>query len=212
MNWDGPILTDSGGYQIFSLAKLRKITDDGVHFQNHLDGTPTFISPEIAMEIQATLGSDIAMVLDECPPWPCEHDYAARSLEMTVRWARRCKEANVERRTSDVQRSNRAIGFRNRAGRDVCRSAARERGSNGRDRIRWLRDRRRERGRAGAGDDARGREQRTVSASGQTALRHGTRDAAADCSNWSHAAWTCSIAYCRRVSRETAPPSPRQER
>jgi len=91
MNWNGPILTDSGGYQIFSLAKLRKISEEGVHFQNHLDGTPAFISPEIAMQIQATLGSDIAMVLDECPPWPCEFDYAARSLEMTVRWARRCK-------------------------------------------------------------------------------------------------------------------------
>ncbi len=95
MNWNGPILTDSGGYQIFSLAKIRKITEEGAHFQNHLDGTPTFISPEIAMEIQATLGSDIAMVLDECPPYPCEHEYAARSLEMTARWARRCKEANV---------------------------------------------------------------------------------------------------------------------
>jgi queuine tRNA-ribosyltransferase len=94
MNWDGPILTDSGGYQIFSLAKLRKITADGVHFQNHLDGTPTFISPEIAMEIQGALGSDVAMVLDECPPWPCEHDYAARSMEMTMRWARRCKEVS----------------------------------------------------------------------------------------------------------------------
>jgi len=93
MNWDGPILTDSGGYQIFSLAKLRKITEEGVRFQNHLDGTPTFISPEIAMEIQAALGSDIAMVLDECPPWPCEREYAARSLEMTIRWARRCKGA-----------------------------------------------------------------------------------------------------------------------
>ena len=105
MNWDGPLLTDSGGYQIFSLAKLRKITDEGVRFQNHLDGTPTFISPEIAMEIQAALGSDIAMVLDECPPWPCEHEYAARSLEMTVRWARRCKEAaeaNVGRRTQQL--------------------------------------------------------------------------------------------------------------
>jgi queuine tRNA-ribosyltransferase len=90
MNWDGPILTDSGGYQIFSLAKLRKIKEEGVQFQNHLDGTPAFISPEIAMEIQATLGSDIAMVLDECPPWPCEYDYAARSLEMTHRWAKRC--------------------------------------------------------------------------------------------------------------------------
>jgi queuine tRNA-ribosyltransferase len=93
MNWDGPILTDSGGYQIFSLAKLRKITEDGVQFQNHVDGTPAFISPEIAMEIQAALGSDIAMVLDECPPWPCEADYAARSLEMTTRWAGRCKNA-----------------------------------------------------------------------------------------------------------------------
>src|SRR5881392_537581 len=91
MNWDGPILTDSGGYQIFSLAKLRKITEEGVHFQNHVDGTPAFISPEIAMEIQRTLGSDIAMVLDECPPWPCEYDYAAQSAEMTTRWARRCK-------------------------------------------------------------------------------------------------------------------------
>ena len=103
MNWDGPILTDSGGYQIFSLAKLRKITEEGVQFQNHLDGTPTFISPEIAMEIQATLGSDIAMVLDECPPWPCERDYAAKSLEMTIRWAKRCKE-NIQRSTSNAQR------------------------------------------------------------------------------------------------------------
>src|SRR5947199_6316468 len=66
MNWSGPILTDSCGYQIFSLAKLRKITEEGVDFQNHVDGTPAFISPEIAMEIQAALGSDIAMVLDEC--------------------------------------------------------------------------------------------------------------------------------------------------
>ncbi len=91
MNWHGPILTDSGGYQIFSLAKIRKITEEGAHFQNHLDGTPTFISPEIAMEIQTSLGSDIAMVLDECPPYPCAHDYAERSLELTARWAARCK-------------------------------------------------------------------------------------------------------------------------
>src|SRR6266403_2413965 len=93
MNWHDPILTDSGGYQIFSLAKLRKITEEGVHFQNHVDGTPAFISPEIAMEIQKTLGSDIAMVLDECVPYSCEYEYAARSAEMTTRWARRCKEA-----------------------------------------------------------------------------------------------------------------------
>ena len=91
MNWDGPILTDSGGYQIFSLAKLRKITEEGVHFQNHVDGASAFISPESAMEIQASLGGDIAMVLDECPPWPCQYDYVGRSLEMTHRWAKRCK-------------------------------------------------------------------------------------------------------------------------
>jgi len=107
MNWDGPILTDSGGYQVFSLAKLRKITEEGVQFQNHVDGTPAFISPEIAMEIQAALGSDIAMVLDECAPWPCEYDYAARSAEMTARWAKRCKQwkaENAQRSTSNVQR------------------------------------------------------------------------------------------------------------
>ena len=106
INWDGPILTDSGGYQIFSLAKLRKITDDGVHFQNHVDGTPAFISPEIAMEIQAALGSDIAMVLDECPPWPCERDYAAKSLETTIHWAARCKAASGKRQADTSQPPN----------------------------------------------------------------------------------------------------------
>jgi len=107
MNWDGPILTDSGGYQIFSLAKLRKITEDGVEFQNHIDGARAFISPEIAMEIQAALGSDIAMALDECVPYPCDYDYAAQSAEMTTRWARRCKEwkqKNAERPTSNIKR------------------------------------------------------------------------------------------------------------
>jgi queuine tRNA-ribosyltransferase len=92
MNWDGPILTDSGGYQIFSLAKLRKITEDGVDFQNHVDGARAFISPEIAMEIQRALGADIAMALDECVPYPCKYDYAAQSAEMTTRWAKRCKQ------------------------------------------------------------------------------------------------------------------------
>src|SRR6267143_5542602 len=93
MNWNGPILTDSGGYQIFSLAKLRKITEEGVEFQNHIDGARAFISPEIAMEIQMLFGSDIAMALDECVPYPCEYDYAAKSAELTTRWAKRCKEA-----------------------------------------------------------------------------------------------------------------------
>jgi queuine tRNA-ribosyltransferase len=107
MNWNGPILTDSGGYQIFSLAKLRKITEEGVEFQNHIDGARAFISPEIAMEIQLLLGSDIAMALDECVPYPCEYDYAAQSAEMTTRWAKRCKEwkeKNAERPTPNAQR------------------------------------------------------------------------------------------------------------
>ncbi len=92
MNWDGPILTDSGGYQVFSLAKLRKITDEGVAFQSHLDGAKLFFSPESVLETQATIGSDIAMLLDECPPYPCERDYAENSLRITTDWARRSRD------------------------------------------------------------------------------------------------------------------------
>lgn len=92
MNWDGPILTDSGGYQVFSLAKLRKITADGVSFQSHLDGAPLFLSPESALEIQSTIGSDIAMLLDECPPYPCERGYAENSLKLTTDWAQRSRD------------------------------------------------------------------------------------------------------------------------
>ncbi|HZC35941.1 MAG TPA: tRNA guanosine(34) transglycosylase Tgt [Chthoniobacterales bacterium] len=91
MNWNGPILTDSGGFQVFSLSKLRRITEEGVQFNNHLDGSPCFLSPEIAMEVQTTFGSDIAMVFDECPPYPCEHEYASASLDRTLRWAERCR-------------------------------------------------------------------------------------------------------------------------
>jgi queuine tRNA-ribosyltransferase len=98
MGWRGPILTDSGGYQVFSLAKLRKITEEGVHFQNHLDGAPCFIGPERAMEIQATLGSDIAMAFDECPPHPCGREYAAKSLGLTLRWAERCRRWEEDRK------------------------------------------------------------------------------------------------------------------
>ncbi len=93
--WSGPILTDSGGFQVFSLAQLRKITEEGVHFQSHLDGTAMFLGPEVAMEIQATLGSDIAMVFDECPPYPCDQEYAANSLDRTLRWAERCKQVET---------------------------------------------------------------------------------------------------------------------
>ncbi len=96
MQWQKPILTDSGGFQVFSLARLRKITEEGVHFQSHVDGTPLFLDPETAIDIQYTLGTDIAMVFDECPPHPCEYDYAATSLERTLRWAQRCKTHNYQ--------------------------------------------------------------------------------------------------------------------
>jgi queuine tRNA-ribosyltransferase len=91
MGWQHPILTDSGGFQVFSLSKLRRITEDGVHFNNHIDGSPCFLSPEISMEIQTGLGSDIAMAFDECPPYPCELEYASVSLDRTLRWAQRCR-------------------------------------------------------------------------------------------------------------------------
>ncbi len=91
MGWSRPILTDSGGYQVFSLAKLRKITPEGVRFQNHLNGSPTFIGPETSMEIQRDLGSDIVMLFDECPPHPCSHADADKSLDLTLAWAKRCR-------------------------------------------------------------------------------------------------------------------------
>ncbi|HEX3730652.1 MAG TPA: tRNA guanosine(34) transglycosylase Tgt [Opitutaceae bacterium] len=91
MGWDGPILTDSGGFQVFSLAKLREVRDDGVAFQSHLDGTKLFLGPREVMEIQANLGSDIAMVLDECPPWPCTREACAAAVERSRRWAAECR-------------------------------------------------------------------------------------------------------------------------
>ncbi len=90
--WRKPMLTDSGGFQVWSLAKLRKITEEGVRFQNHLDGSRMLLTPELSMEIQAALGSDIAMLFDECPPYPCERAYAEKSLGLTTRWAKRCKD------------------------------------------------------------------------------------------------------------------------
>lgn len=90
MNWHGPILTDSGGFQVFSLAKLRKITDDGVEFRSHLDGSKLFISPEKSMEIQMDLGSDIIMAFDECPPYPCTEKELYSALDKTIRWLERC--------------------------------------------------------------------------------------------------------------------------
>src|SRR6056297_3929181 len=91
MNWDRPILTDSGGFQVFSLSDLREIKEEGVYFRSHLDGSKHFISPEKSMQIQKNLGSDIVMAFDECPPYPAEKKYVDQSLDRTVRWAERCK-------------------------------------------------------------------------------------------------------------------------
>lgn len=91
MDWDGPILTDSGGFQVFSLAGLRKITEEGVTFASHIDGRRIFMGPEESMQIQSHLGSDIAMAFDECVENPAPYDYVKQSCERTVRWLRRCK-------------------------------------------------------------------------------------------------------------------------
>jgi queuine tRNA-ribosyltransferase len=92
MGWRLPILTDSGGYQVFSLADRRRIGAHGVEFSSHVDGKRVFLGPVEAMEIQRRLGSDIAMVLDECPPYPCDRDYACQSLDKTLAWAAVCRE------------------------------------------------------------------------------------------------------------------------
>lgn len=91
MNWDGAILTDSGGFQVFSLGALRKISEEGVAFRSHHDGSKQFLSPEKSMEIQMALGSDIAMAFDECTPYPADYEYACRSMRLTTRWAKRCQ-------------------------------------------------------------------------------------------------------------------------
>ena len=95
MNWDRPILTDSGGFQVFSLGDLRKISEEGVEFQSHLDGSRHFMTPEKSIEIQNIIGSDIMMCFDECAPADADYEYTRKSMEMTSRWAARCKDAHA---------------------------------------------------------------------------------------------------------------------
>ena len=99
MNWDRNILTDRGGFQVFSLQSIRKITEEGVEFRSHLNGEKLFMSPESSIDIQQTLGSDIMMCFDECAPYPAERKYVEKSMEMTTRWAKRCREAHTNRDT-----------------------------------------------------------------------------------------------------------------
>jgi queuine tRNA-ribosyltransferase len=92
--WDGPFLTDSGGYQVFSLAALRELTDEGVAFRSHLDGSPHLLTPERSIQIQMNLGADVIMTFDECPPWPAPREAVAEATDRTTRWARRSKDAH----------------------------------------------------------------------------------------------------------------------
>ncbi|MCB0487835.1 MAG: tRNA guanosine(34) transglycosylase Tgt [Cyclobacteriaceae bacterium] len=96
INWSRPILTDSGGYQVYSLSENRKINEDGVTFKSHIDGSKHFFSPEIAIDIQRSIGADIIMAFDECTPYPCHYDYAKKSMDLTHRWLARCKTRMTE--------------------------------------------------------------------------------------------------------------------
>ncbi len=96
MHWQGPILTDSGGFQVFSLGNLRKITEEGVNFRSPIDGAKVFLSPEVSMQVQRKLGSDIVMVFDECTPYPATHAEARDSMMMSLRWAKRSKQAHAD--------------------------------------------------------------------------------------------------------------------
>lgn len=110
MKWSGPILTDSGGYQVFSLAHKRKITEEGVRFISEIDGKEIFLTPEKAIDIQLAIGSDIIMVLDECPPYPASYEYAKKSLDLTLKWAERSKK-HFDKKTKKIPKNKRPLLF-----------------------------------------------------------------------------------------------------
>ena len=109
MNWPLPILTDSGGFQVFSLNDLNKISEDGVRFQSHLDGSYHLFTPEKVMEIEHGLGADIIMAFDECTPYPCDRDYAQQSMQRTLRWAERCVGRHQDLATERTHRPPQAL-------------------------------------------------------------------------------------------------------
>ena len=111
MQWPGPILTDSGGFQVFSLAKMRKITEDGVMFQSPKDGSKVFLSPEVSMQVQKTLGSDIVMAFDECTPYPATEQQAAESMRLSMRWAVRCREEFNRIQNLELENPNALFGI-----------------------------------------------------------------------------------------------------
>lgn len=114
IGWERAMLTDSGGFQVWSLAEIRKITEEGTEFRSHIDGALCFLSPEISMEVQAALGAEIAMAFDECPPGEASYDDARRSMELTLRWARRSKEAFDVAQVASLRLASLAGGLRDR--------------------------------------------------------------------------------------------------
>ena len=122
MNWDKPILTDSGGFQVFSLGELRKISEEGVKFQSHLDGSYHMLTPELATNIQESLGADVIMCFDECPPATADYQYVSRSLELTARWAARCKEAHTrhDQQLFGIIQGGMHYDLRARSVNDIC--------------------------------------------------------------------------------------------
>ncbi len=133
MGWDGPILTDSGGFQVWSLGALRKISEEGVRFQSPVNGDPCFLTPEESMRIQRVLNADIAMVFDECTPYPAALEQVRDSMRLSLRWADRSKPR---------ARRQRECALRDRAGRHARGVARRVARGPGGHRFRWLRDRR----------------------------------------------------------------------
>ncbi len=122
MNWDKPILTDSGGFQVFSLGELRKISEEGVKFQSHLDGSYHMLTPELATTVQESLGADIIMCFDECPPATADYEYVSRSLELTSRWAKRCKDAHTraDQQLFGIIQGGMHYDLRARSVNDIC--------------------------------------------------------------------------------------------
>ena len=186
MNWPHPILTDSGGFQVMSLAKLRKLSERGVTFQSHIDGSRHELTPERSMEVQRLLGSDIQMQLDECVRLPCSHEEAERAMRLSLRWAERSKSAFGEQ-------PGRAI-FGIVQGGHGKRSSPVQRPGARRDGLSRLFDRRVGGRRAAGGDARHDRRRGPASALRQAALSHGRRNARRSASGDAGAASTCAIA------------------
>ncbi|MGM0440197.1 MAG: tRNA guanosine(34) transglycosylase Tgt [Chlamydiota bacterium] len=121
MNWDKPLLTDSGGFQVFSLAGLNKVSDSGVKFQSHIDGKRYFLGPQESMDIQKTLGSDIVMAFDECVPYPCEYEQAEKALERTTRWGKICRnyDLNIDQQLFGIVQGGGYADLRRRSAEEL---------------------------------------------------------------------------------------------